>query len=149
MNKNLNILRAIIMDHYEHPRNKELAHDLEYTTKHMSSHSCIDDIKVQIKVNNNIIQDLRFDGVGCTISMASTSIMMELLLNKTCDEALYIIEQYKNMLLQKPFDEEVLQEAICMEGVGKQANRINCATLGIAGIESLIKELEEKKWKEK
>ncbi len=149
MKKDPSLLRAIIMDHYEYPRNKSLVDNAEYKEKHMSSASCIDDIKVQLKVKNHIIEDIRFDGVGCTISTAATSIMVDLLMNKSVEEAKYIITQYMNMIKQIPYDEEVLQEAICMEGVGKQANRINCATLGVAGIESIIKELEEEEWKEK
>lgn len=149
MIKNPSILRAIIMDHYEHPRNKSLVADETYKLKHMASSSCIDDIKVQLKINHNVIEDIRFDGVGCTISTAATSIMVDLLMNKTVEEACYIIEQYKNMIMQQPFDEEVLQEAICMEGVSKQPNRINCATLGINGIESILKEIKEEQWKEK
>ena len=149
MRKNPNILRSIIMDHYEHPRNKNLVEDNEYKLKHMASHSCVDDIKVQLKLKGNVIEDIRFDGVGCTISTASMSIMVEILMGKTIQEAKYIIEQYQNMLLSKPFDEDVLQEAICMEGVSKQPNRINCATLGTNGITAILNEIKEEQWKEK
>ena len=58
----------------------------------MHSDSCIDDFEIQVKVENNVIKDVRFDGVGCTISTASTSVMTELLMNKTIKEANEIIE---------------------------------------------------------
>ena len=83
------ILRQIIMDHYEYPRNHELIKNPEYHEKHMASDSCIDDIYVQSKIKDGVVEDIRFDGEACTISTASTSIMSELLQGKTLDCLLY------------------------------------------------------------
>ena len=85
------VLRQIIMDHYEYPRNHELSKDAGYCQKHMASDSCIDDIYVQAKIANGVIDDIRFDGVACTISTASTSIMSELLQGKSIAEARQIL----------------------------------------------------------
>ena len=71
------LMRQIIMDHYDYPRNKELTKDNGYMSRHMASDSCIDDITVQTKISDGKIDDIRFDGVACTISTASTSIMSE------------------------------------------------------------------------
>ena len=76
------VLRQILMDHYEYPRNHELTHDETYYTRHMASDSCIDDIHVEAKIEDRIIKDIRFDGVACTIATAATSIMSELLRGK-------------------------------------------------------------------
>ena len=81
------IKREIIMDHYENPRNKGLVDDPRYLKINMNSESCIDDIDIQILVENNIIKDFRFDGVGCTISTASTSILSELVINESVEKA--------------------------------------------------------------
>lgn len=134
------ILRQIIMDHYEYPRNRHLVEDEHYHKAHMASESCIDDITVMAKIENNVIQDVCFDGIACTISTASTSIMTELLIGKTIDEAHAIINEYYKMVELLPYDEEVLQEAIAFHQVGKQANRIKCATIGFKAIETCIKE---------
>lgn len=133
-------LRQIIMDHYEYPRNKRLQDTPLYKTKHMDADSCIDDIKVQVKLEDNRIEDISFDGIACTISTASTSIMTELLKGKTKTEALDIIHAYYEMIDLKPFDLEVLQEAVAFKNVGKQANRIGCATIGWRAIEELLEE---------
>ena len=98
------ILRSIIMDHYEYPRNHELTEKEDYKKKHMASESCIDDIYVQAKIEDGIVEDIRFDGVACTISTASTSIMSELLKGKTTQEAKHIIENYYQMIDQKEYD---------------------------------------------
>ena len=138
------VLRSIIMDHYEYPRNHELTEKEDYKKKHMASESCIDDIYVQAKIEDGIVEDIRFDGVACTISTASTSIMSELLKGKTTQEAKHIIENYYQMIDQKEYDEELLEEAVAFHNVGKQANRIKCATIGWKAMEELLLESEEK-----
>ena len=125
------LMRQIIMDHYDYPRNKELTKDNGYMSRHMASDSCIDDI--------------RFDGVACTISTASTSIMSELLIGKTTEEAKEIMDNYFKMIDQKEYDEDALDEAIAFQNVGKQANRINCATIGWKAMREMIKESEDGK----
>ncbi|MEF9961110.1 MAG: SUF system NifU family Fe-S cluster assembly protein [Erysipelotrichaceae bacterium] len=134
------ILRQIIMDHYEFPRNHELSKEKAYHEIHMASDSCIDDIYVQAKFDGDVIQDIRFDGVACTISTASTSIMSELLVGKSKQEAKSIVHQYYAMINQEPYDAEVLREAIAFHGVGSQANRIKCATIGWNAIVELMDE---------
>ena len=125
------LMRQIIMDHYDYPRNKKLTDKDDYMSRHMASDSCIDDI--------------RFDGVACTISTASTSIMSELLKGKTTQEAKEIMDNYFKMIDQKEYDEDVLDEAIAFQNVGKQANRINCATIGWKAMREMIKESEDGK----
>lgn len=143
MMKDPMILRSIIMDHYEYPRNHELTENDGYIKKHMASESCIDDIYVQGKIENGIVEDVRFDGVACTISTASTSIMSELMRGKTIEEAKEIIANYYAMIDQKEYNEELLEEAIAFHTVGSQANRIKCATIGWKAMEEIIQESEE------
>ena len=141
------ILRQIIMDHYEYPRNHELTKNPEYHEKHMASDSCIDDIYVQSKIKDGVVEDIRFDGEACTISTASTSIMSELLQGKTLAEAKKIIDNYFNMIDNKPYDEDLLEEAVAFFNVGKQANRIKCATIGWKAMKQMIEESEDENGK--
>ena len=142
---NPDILRSMIMDHYQYPRNHVLVeNDPKYNSKHMASDSCIDDITVQSDIENGVIKDIRFNGVACTISTASTSVMTELLKGKTVEEAKKIIENYFAMVDGKEYDPELLDEAVIMKGVYKQPNRINCATTGWHAMEQMIEESEEK-----
>ena len=137
-----NLLRDIIMDHYQYPRNHQLSEEPSYQSKHMASESCIDDITVQVKFDQDRIEDVRFDGQACTISTASTSIMSELVKGKTKEEANEIIRNYFSMIDQKEYDEDLLEEAVAFQNVGKQANRINCATIGWKALRDMIKESE-------
>ncbi|MCR5230885.1 MAG: SUF system NifU family Fe-S cluster assembly protein [Solobacterium sp.] len=136
------VLRELVMDHYKYPHHHGLVRDGRYLSRHMASDSCIDDITVEADIQNNMIRDIRFDGVACTISTASTSMMTDLLIGKTVDEAKQIIDQYFNMIDAKDYDPEVLEEAVAMQNVYKQANRIKCATIGWKAIKEMITESE-------
>lgn len=137
------ILREIIMDHYEHPRNRGLVDDDSYKKVNMNSDTCIDDLDIQVKFEGDMISDVRYDGEACAICTSSTSIMSQLVKGKSKAEAKKIIENYMNMIYEKDYNEEILEEAIAFKNTHKQANRIKCATLGWNGLVKLIEESEE------
>lgn len=134
------LMRQIIMDHYEHPRNRLKLNLPGVQSIHMDTSGCIDDIDVNLLLENGIIKALSFEGVACTISTASTSIMTELLMGKSKKEAIYVIEQYMKMIHAQPYDSSVLGEAMVFQNTYKQASRIKCATLAWQGLSSLLKE---------
>ena len=133
------IKRAILMDHYKMPHNRGLKDDSRYDSVHNASDSCIDDITVQMLIEDNTVKDVCFDGVGCTICIASCSIISELIKGKSLDDALNIINNYYNMIDEKKFDIDLLEEANAFDTLSKQANRIKCGTIGIHAMEDLIK----------
>ena len=135
--------REIMLDHYSNPNNKKEVSDERYKSIHNVSESCIDDITVYMLVEDNVIKDVKFSGVGCTICTSSTDIMCDLVTNKTLDEAKEIINEYYKMVDEKPFDEEKLEEANAFDTLYQQANRIKCGTIGIHAIDDLIKEYEK------
>ena len=137
------IKREIMLDHYSNPNNKKTIEDESYLKIHNASDSCIDDVTVYMKAENGVILDTKFDGVGCTICTASTDIMCDLVTGKTFKEAKAIINEYYNMIDEKPFDEDILEEANAFDTLYQQANRIKCGTIGIHTIEDLIKEYEK------
>ncbi len=134
-------LRQLIMDHYEHPRNKRVE---DYPKSQVSIDSCIDDLTIQAKIVDGVIEDIAFDGQACTIATSSTSIMTELLKGRKVSEAQHIIEEYNKMIHLKDFEAETLGEAVAFSNVGRQANRIHCATLGWRGLQDLIDDSEDK-----
>lgn len=137
------LLREIIMDHYRNPRNFKEITDPRYQTIHMDSASCIDDIYVQVLVEDGIVRDCKFHGTGCAISTASTSIMTELVLDKPVAEAFKIMDNYQAMIAEKPYDPEILGEAIAFINTGKQASRIGCATIGWRGLAAALEAEKE------
>ena len=135
---NPTLIREVIMDHYEYPRNKGLKKDPSYKSVNLDSESCIDNIDLEVKIEEGVIKDICFDGVACTISTASTSIMSELLKDKSVEEAKVIIDNYLAMLHGEEYDEEVLEEANAFVNTNKQANRIKCATLSWNGLKEIL-----------
>ena len=105
--------------------------------------SCIDNLDIQVKLDGDMIEDIRYDGEACAICTSSTSIMSELLIGKTKEEALEIYDNYMNMIYEKDYDADLLEEAIAFQNTHKQANRIKCATLGWSGFKKIIDEGEE------
>jgi SUF system FeS assembly protein, NifU family len=132
------LLRQIIMDHYENPRNHKLTDDDSYVTVNMDLDTCVDNIDLQAKISDGTIEDIRFDGEACAISTASTSIMSELLIGKSLEEAKLIIDNFNNMIYEKEYDADIIEEAIAFMNTHKQANRIKCATLGWNGMEKIL-----------
>lgn len=68
----------------------------------MDSDSCIDDLTIYLKIENDVIKDAFFNGVGCAISTASTDILCDIIKGKSEKDALEIIENYHHMLHEEP-----------------------------------------------
>lgn len=143
MFKDPEVLRTIILDNYQYPQNKSLSNEEGYHKVHMTSDSCIDDIYVQAKIANDKIEDIRFDGTACAIGTSSTTIMTQLIKGKTIEEAKKIEEEYYKMLDGKPYDEDLLKEAVAFQNVYKQPNRVHCASIGWHGLDRLLKGEED------
>lgn len=132
------IKREIILDHYSSPNNKKEINDESYKKIRMDSDSCIDDITIFLKIENDVIKDAAWNGVACAISSASTDIFCDLIKDKTEEEALHLIEEYKNMIFEKEYEDEILDELNAFSNTHKQAARIKCATIGAEGIKKII-----------
>ena len=78
--------RSIILENFQNPKNRGLIEDESYIKVNTNNESCIDEIDLMVKVEDNIIKDIKFDGEACAICTSSTSIMIETLIGKTIDE---------------------------------------------------------------
>ena len=134
------ILREIILDHYKNPRNVATIDDPRYRTVHMDSASCIDDIYVHVLVEDGIIKDCKWHGTGCAISTASTSILTELMMGKSEEEAYRLMDDFHNMLMGEAYEKDELGEAIAFINVSRQPSRITCADIGWRGLRKALDE---------
>lgn len=130
--------KSIIIEHYQNPLNKGLNNTEGYKTVNMNSKTCIDDLDFACKIENGVIKDIKFDGEACAISTSSASIMTQLVKGKTIDEAKKIIENYENMIDEKPYDKDLLEEANCYDEIYKQPNRKKCALLPYDGLKKIL-----------
>lgn len=136
-----NLKKEIIMEHYQNPINRKKVDDASYMKSNTKHASCIDDLDIYVKLDNNKIVDIAFDGEACAISVSSTSIMINNLIGKTIEEAKEYINNFHNMINEKDYDKDLLGEACCYDEIYKQGNRKNCAYLPYEG---LLKALENK-----
>lgn len=140
MTMNEELKKMIILDNYQNPKNRGLIEDDNYKIINTNSESCIDQIDLQIKIKDDIIDDIRFDGEACAICTSSTSIMIKSLIGKNMLEAKNIINNFENMIEEKKYDEELLNEAVVYSDISKQPNRKKCALLTWQGMKKMLLE---------
>lgn len=133
-----NLKRTIMLENYQNPTNKGLIEDDSYKYVNMNNESCIDEINLMVKIEDEKIVDIRFDGEACAICTSATSIMINTLIGKTIDEAREILKNYEYMINEKDYDSEVLEEANIYSDIAKQPNRKKCALLSWWGIRKVI-----------
>jgi nitrogen fixation NifU-like protein len=127
-----NLYQEVILDHYKNPQNKALASDNDAQVHHVNP-SCGDEVTLGVKLDGEKVASINWEGVGCSISQASTSIMSDLLTGKSLKEATAISEEFLQLMQSKGGIEgnpDVLEDAVALSGVSKYPARIKCALLG-------------------
>jgi nitrogen fixation NifU-like protein len=126
------LYQEVILDHYKRPLNKGLSEKYGVQVHHINP-SCGDEITLNLSAEGGIIKSITWDGVGCSISQASVSIVSDLLLNKTLEQAASITDDFVELMHSKGTkegDPAILEDAIALAGVSKFPARIKCALLG-------------------
>ena len=137
-----NLRRSIILDNYNNPNNRQRHDNEDYIKTNSRNISCIDNIDVYVKIEENTIKDITYEGEACAISISSSSIISNLLKDKTIEEAKEIIKNYYNMIEEKEYNKELLEEANVFDEIYKQPSRKMCATLIVRGIEDIINKMK-------
>ncbi|MFC5602567.1 Fe-S cluster assembly sulfur transfer protein SufU [Sporosarcina koreensis] len=137
------LYRSVIMDHYKNPRNKGVLEENNVTID-MNNPTCGDVIHLTLKVEDGIVQDAKFEGEGCSISMASASMMTQIIKNKDVDTAVKYAHLFSDMMLGKEIDDSIdFGDIEALSGVAKFPARIKCATLAWKAMEKGIGEESE------
>jgi nitrogen fixation NifU-like protein len=132
------LYRQVIMDHYQHPRNQgELDGGIKVDLKNPS---CGDEISLRLKVEDGIVTDVRFQGSGCSISMASASMMTEAVKGQPVDKVLELNKAFRAMMKGEDVDPDELGDLEALHGVSKFPARIKCATLAWQALEKGVQE---------
>jgi nitrogen fixation NifU-like protein len=128
-----NLYQEVILDHYKNPQNKQLSATYDAQVHHVNP-SCGDEIDLNITINDGVVSAITWDGVGCSISQASVSILTDLLIGKTITQAYEIYDEFVALMQSKGTvtgNEELLEDAVALAGVSKYPARIKCALLGL------------------
>lgn len=136
----------LILEYNKDKTNKRTIAD-PTLSEHGHNPNCGDDITLQVKLKDGVIDDLAYTGSGCAISQASTAMMIELLQGRTVEEALRLVRLFLDMIRGKVTDENQLEEleaAISLKDISKMPVRVKCAVLGWHTLEvALEKELKK------
>ncbi|WP_086842389.1 Fe-S cluster assembly sulfur transfer protein SufU [Amycolatopsis kentuckyensis] len=124
--------QEIILDHYKHPHGRGLRDPFDAESFQVNP-TCGDEVTLRVKLDDGKVADVSYDGQGCSISQASTSVMTDLVVGHTIEEAFTTMDAFVELMQGKGKvepDEDVLEDGIAFAGVAKYPARVKCALLG-------------------
>jgi nitrogen fixation NifU-like protein len=130
------LYQEIILDHYKHPHHAGLRDPFEAEVHHVNP-TCGDEVTLRVHLDDGmagekLISDVSYDALGCSISQASASVMADLVIGKTVDEAMSVHGEFLALMQGRGSvepDEDVLEDGIAFAGVAKFPARVKCALL--------------------
>jgi nitrogen fixation protein NifU and related proteins len=126
-----NLYQEILLDHYKNPHHKGLREPFEAEVHHVNP-TCGDEVTLRVHLSEGVVEDVSYDALGCSISQAAASVMTDLVIGKTVEEAMQIHGEFLALMQGKGTvvpDEDVLEDGIAFAGVAKFPARVKCALL--------------------
>ena len=123
--------QEIILDHYKNPHGRGLRDPFDAESFQVNP-TCGDEVTLRVKLDDGKVTDVSYDGQGCSISQASTSVMTDLVVGHTIEEAFTTMDAFVELMQGKGKvepDEDVLEDGIAFAGVAKFPSRVKCALL--------------------
>ncbi|MDI5974828.1 Fe-S cluster assembly sulfur transfer protein SufU [Amycolatopsis magusensis] len=124
--------QEIILDHYKNPHGRGLREPFDAESFQVNP-TCGDEVTLRVKLDDGTVADISYEGQGCSISQASTSVLTDLVVGHTVDEAMRTLDAFVELMQgrgQVEPDEDVLEDGIAFAGVAKYPARVKCALLG-------------------
>lgn len=138
-----NFYDEVLLDHNMHPQHR---HELPCATcSHAGMNpSCGDEITLHLEVENGVIANGSYTGVGCAISQASADIMLDLIIGRPVEEALHLKELFMKMIAGEASDDEIeeLEEAGALQNISKMPARVKCAVLSWRTLSVMLEEVQ-------
>lgn len=139
--------QEIILEHYKHPQGKGLREPFQVEVHHVNP-TCGDEITVRVSLAGDQVQEISYDGQGCSISQASASLMWELVEGKGVKDVYAAEAEFLSMMQSKGTsagNEEILGDAIALAGVSKFPARVKCALLAWMALKDALVQIESRK----
>jgi nitrogen fixation NifU-like protein len=138
------IYQQVILDHYKHPHHRGLREPFGGQVHHVNP-TCGDEVtlRVALTADGSHVADISYDGQGCSISQAATSVLTDQVIGQSVDEALDTVAAFTEMISsrgQVEGDEDVLGDGIAFAGVAKYPARVKCALLGWTAFKAALAE---------
>ena len=125
------LYQEIILDHYKRPHGAGLRDPFEAEVHHVNP-TCGDEVTLRVHLDGTTVDDVSYDAVGCSISQASASVLNDLVVGKSVDDALAVLTEFQALMQGKGEvepDEDVLEDGIAFAGVAQFPARVKCALL--------------------
>jgi nitrogen fixation NifU-like protein len=125
------LYRETILDHYHHPRHRGKIEEPGVTIEGVNP-LCGDELTLYLNVKDGTVEDLKIEAKGCSISMASGSMMSEAVHGQPVEQVKHVVDLFKQMMLDKNKEVELpeeLEDLEALQGVKKYPVRIKCALL--------------------
>jgi len=139
------LYQQIILDHYKNPHHRGLPDTFDAEVHHVNP-TCGDEVTLRLAIRDGAVAEIGWEGEGCSISQAATSVMSDLVAGKSVDDALALERRFLDLMQSQgraeitDEDEDVLEDAIAFEGVSKYPARVKCALLGWMAMKSAVAE---------
>jgi nitrogen fixation NifU-like protein len=135
------LYQELILDHYRRPRNKGTLEKADASAE-VKNPLCGDEIGLQVAFDGDCVCDLKFSGRGCSISLASASMMTQLVKGKSTEEIDAIRKQFRDLMLGNAAaaDDPQLGPLLALSGVARFPARVKCALLAWNALESALAE---------
>lgn len=139
--------QEVILDHYKHPHHRGLREPFGAEVHHVNP-TCGDEVTLRVELSDDGEQvlDVSYDGQGCSISQASTSVLTDLVIGQGIGDALKTVTAFNEMISSRGTvegDEDVLGDGIAFAGVAKYPARIKCALLGWMAFKDAVAQASE------
>jgi nitrogen fixation protein NifU and related proteins len=132
--------QEIILDHYRAKHHSGLRDPYEAEVHHVNP-SCGDEVTLRVHLDGGTVSDVSYEGLGCSISQASTSVMSDLVIGKPVDDGLDLHQEFLTLMQSKGTlepDEDRLEDGIAFAGVSKFPARVKCALLGWSAFKDAV-----------
>ena len=139
------LYQEILLDHYKNPRGRGLRDPYEAEVHHVNP-TCGDEITLRVHVDGDRVEDVSYDAVGCSISQASASVLNDLVVGKSVQGGLAVLDEFHAMMQGKGQvvpDEDVLEDGIAFAGVAQFPARVKCALLSWMAFKDAVLRAEE------
>ena len=126
--------QEVILDHYKHPHHRGLREPFAAEVLHVNP-TCGDEVRLRVALSEDgrSVADVSYDGLGCSISQASTSVLTDQVIGQSVADALDMVAAFTDMISSRGTvegDEDVIGDGIAFAGVAKYPARMKCALLG-------------------
>ena len=123
------LYQEIILDHYKHPHHRGLREPYDVEVHHVNP-TCGDEVTLRVHLVGETVVDVSYDALGCSISQAAASVMTDLVIGRSLEEATALHEDFLALMQGKGEpDEDRLEDGVAFAGVAKFPARIKCALL--------------------